>query len=256
MLKPFKKPDQAMLKTTIKGMKLILVWMFCCLSLINYAQSSDQKIAEILAKTKESYEKWDSYTLQSTYTLFQGQNSNRVDDSYEGFLVKNKEHYYSRIHNTEFVYSNTKMLKINHDQKRIQYSIVDVKNTNPTQQMDIATYLVYYKDKKLEETEDQFICTLTTTAITPLPYGKVAFYIDKDSHQINKQVLYYLTKGAFKDQNGKEFYAVPRLEITFSELKSEISSHLDKLMLTNYVFMKKDGIRGKEKLASYEIITL
>lgn len=218
-------------------------------------QSQTPKVVEILKQAQELYNVTKNYTLNTHYTLYQGENSNRVEESYEGLLLKQNATFYSRIHTTEFLYFDDEYLKINHDQKRIQYGEAKQKKTLE-KGISIESYLKFFKNHSLKETSTAYICTLTTTAITPLPYGKVVMYIDKKTKQITKQTLYYLEKKAFKDASGATFYGIPRLEITFSMLNKDITTYKDRLQSSSYVSIKNNKATGIGSLASYQSITL
>ncbi|MEP0266067.1 hypothetical protein [Dokdonia sp.] len=219
-----------------------------------FGQSDISKVIDILNQSQEVYEAQNAYAMDATYTLYQGAESDVIDEAYDALLIKQEDTYYSRIHHTEHVYFAKAYLKANHDQKRFQYGAIK-EQQSAEKGITINNYLNFFKEHKLTETANTYICTLTSTAITPLPFGKVVMHIDKKTLQIKKQVLYYLGNGVFKDDSGNQFLGTPRLEITFSPIQTDISTYEEKLLLSSYVQIKKNKAIGIGSLASYESIT-
>jgi len=209
---------------------LSLLW-----PLTMFGQSDTSKVITILNQVQEVYEAQNAYAIDAIYTLYQGAESTIVDE-------------------TEYLYLDDVYLKANHDQKRFQYGDIQ-EQQNVNKGITISNYLHFFKTHTLKETSDTYICTLTTTAITPLPFGKIVMHIDKETLQVKKQVLYYLGNGVFKDISGNEFLGTPRLEITFSPIETNTLPYNEKLLLSSYVKIENNKPVGIGSLSSYKSIT-
>lgn len=223
-------------------------------SFLGFAQTQNIKVREILENTQNVYKALDKYSVQSKYVLYKGMKSNDIEQKYSSLTIKSGEKYYSRIHNTEFLFLPDSYLKINHEEKRFEFSQSEIK-TPELKGISVTNYLALFDANSVKETDDYYICSLFSKAITALPYGKIELHINKLDFQLHKQVFYLSNKITFKHSNGDEFRAHPRLEVVLSSYKEDISHHLKKMDLKNYVVVANGQPKGINEIASYQYVS-
>ena len=229
-----------------------MVFMLFAKATIAQATVKDIRVEQLLTEAQRLYEQTPDYVLHMEYTMYQGAKGKETLISYPGELVKDGANYYSKIHNTETFILGQEYLKINHDQKRGYYAISEQQTTeNPT--VNIASFLVYFKDKVLKETDTHYICVLNATGVTVLPYGKAEIYIDKTSGHITQQVLHYLSKQKFVDKQGNTVWDYPRLQIDFTGFETTIDPYKAKFNLAEYIEVTSKKIIPKNSLQGYLI---
>lgn len=228
--------------------------MFFLLTIPTFGQETDKsKIINLLKKSQQVFEGLKSYYFESDYKLYVNQTSNEVKESYTGITVKKDHLAYSKIATTEFVILKDLNLKIDNNTKRIQIS-TEKNQENLTPNFDIKKYLNYFVSYKITEVNNQYKCELKTDKVTMIPYSKVVIYIDKKTSRMLKQELYFLTKHKTKIVKGKPHYDYPRLEIVFSNFKTEDIDSDVLFKKENYVIVNKGKYIPTKKYKEYLIV--
>ena len=82
------------------------------------------------------------------YKLYTSYSSKVVSESYKGHIINNNKSIYLKIHNTEFLQTSSRSIKINHDQKMVAvFNKPDIEsNVNP---MSLSILLKNYKTQDL-----------------------------------------------------------------------------------------------------------
>ncbi len=232
-------------------MKKISILIVCFVCAFAEGQTTKEQVTQLLKEVQGVYDGNTSFELTTQYELFKGENGKEVLESYDGNIVKNGSDSYNRINTTEFFQIGTHSIKVNHDQKKARYQKVDVSKT-PV--VDIANMLTFFVGREVKETSDAYICTLTSSSITPMPYGKVILHIDKQSKRIKKQILHYLTKKPFPVKGNKEEWDTPRLEITYTNFSTDVTAYLEKFNIKNFMSFKDDRAISAGLLEGYKIV--
>jgi len=225
----------------------IVSFLFCSVD-----SNSQNKVKEILTKVENTYNSNNELLLNLDYKLYTSYSSKIVSESYKGLVVKNNKNTYLKIHNTEFLQTSTRSVKVNHDQKMMlvfNKSQMD-SNMNP---MDLSNLLKNYKTQNLIDKGDYWICSLQTGKYTQMIYGKIEIYIHKKTYQVKKQVFYILEKAAYKDSKGNEKVDFPRLEINFKKAVLNESVKKEIFSLNNYIQINDGKIVPSKKYSNYII---
>lgn len=116
----------------------------------------------------------------------------------------------------------------------------------------MTKYLNNFSDFELKSNSNEWICILSTPAITFIPYSKVIFYIDKNNFQINKQQMFYITAINFESR-GLSFRDFPVIEINYSNFRvSRIE--LEKITITRYVLQRGETVTPTSLYKGYTVI--
>ena len=119
----------------------------------------------------------------------------------------------------------------------------------------IENFIKLFKNKTIVDKGDYYMCTLTTDVITQVPYGKIELFIDKDSYVITKQVLYFLAEYPFIDENGKQQKGNPKMVVTLSNFKKEISQELTEVTdIKQYITKTGDSYKPSATYKEFKII--
>lgn len=233
----------------MKFLKLFcLVFLFH--STISFSQD-ESEIIKIINKSTEKYLGDSSIAISLNYDLFSSYTSKKTLQSYVGVSVSSNKKSYLKIHNTEFINTPDLSFKINHDQKLALIYLSNKKEATNTQNpINIKEFLKYFKKKTLTSNSTSWVIELETPVLTQLPYGKVKIFINKQDYSIKKQTLYLLD--GIPQNNNKSL--IPRLEISFKELKktnSEINSLLD---LNKYLIKQSNSYVLAKQFESYKLL--
>lgn len=215
------------------------------------AQTTRPEAKDILNKIQNVYAQDEEYSLDMDYQLYQGATGTKLLNEYSGLLVRDHGNYYNRIKNTEFFYVGTKYLKVNHEQKRLQYGAVP---KDLPIGVDISSYLKYFTKVSYTEDNERYVFTLETTEVTPFPYGKIEIFVHKKSLEIEKQVLYVLNEAPFKNEAGETVYSRPRLEFVISKKRKDIEKYAEKFDLSRYIKIKNNKAVGQGEIAGYQVL--
>ncbi|MCO6175371.1 hypothetical protein NHF50_09980 [Flavobacterium sp. NRK F10] len=229
----------------------LMKYLFLILSVQFFYAQEDSKIAEILSKSNEQYQKKESLAVSLSYKLYSTYSSNFVTESYEGITVNSNKDNYIRIHNTEFINTSKLALKINHDQKLVL--LIPSSSVPQNSPLNVEDYIKYFKTKKLQSIGNEWIIEFQTSTLTQLPYGKVKIYIEKGTYKIKKQVLYLLEKVPYKEK-GVEKTNTPRLEIVFSEKKLSEAEVKSLFNIDNIVLKEGESYKLARKYIDYKLL--
>ncbi|WP_298423843.1 hypothetical protein [uncultured Kordia sp.] len=204
--------------------KLVLAILFLvCFQTYSFAQ--ERTVDDILKETQNAMEQNQNMRFDMNYKWFGTYTAKKPSISYLGNLIKSKEIIYSKINNTFFITDPTSKtsIKCNEAEKALIIQSNITINNDQSPVALLSTFIKLFKIKKVKDNGSQWICTLTTDVITQLPYGKVEIYINKETALVEKEVLYFLTKAPYKNEEGQEKIDNPRMEITLSNYKTSLS---------------------------------
>lgn len=234
---------------------LLYIFIFCFIPFLGFSQkaSSGNSIDSILKKVQEVYNTNNSISLSVNYTLFKNEVSIHTEESFDGLIVKDRQNYYSKINNTEFIQLSDNYVKINHDEKAMLYA-KGTSNSDSSSPLNISGFINFFKTADVTETSDLFVCELISKDITMLPYSKVVLHINKKDYSIKKQILYLIKPMSFANNDNEKEISNPRLEITFSELDSKKVIPNSLFNISNYVDVSKSDVKPSNKLETYQLI--
>lgn len=217
--------------------------------------AQEATVKEVLAlfqKTKAYYETQDAYSMDIAYDLYKTYDSNELVEQHTGVFLSKNGATYSKIMQTEQIYSNHHFIKVNHEEKALFYG----KSTSAINAVDIEgieRILNLFERLTIKKTNDGFICTMIAPEMTQLPYVKLVLYLRND-YSVKKQEAHLATVYPYKDEaTGEDVFYSPRFEITFSAITTFPKEQASKLKISSYVHItsKVALVKGLE---DYELI--
>ena len=212
----------------------IIIFLFICNNGIA------QNVKEILQKTQQHYLDVN-FNVQVEYQLFKGVSDNKVLESYIGFIIKDKDNFYTKILNTETIFTKEFYLKLNHNEKALEYILSPQKDRVKSPNLyNISAILNLFEKPKMNETDQYWHIELITKEYSSFPISKMELDIDKKDYNVLKQVLIYSALTDFSEKNNsKPDYSLPRLVINYKEYKKNKKSDL-KIFDINRYFLSTD----------------
>lgn len=216
--------------------------MLCLLCFQTYSFGQDKTVDEILSESQTAMTKFQNMSCDMTYKWYGTYTEEKPSISYLGNFIKFEETIYSKINKTFFISDSKSNMSIKCNEAEKAFIVTNntkvIEGQSPLELLNV--FVKQFKVKSVKDTESQWICTLTTDAITQLPYGKVDIYISKETALVEKQVLYFLSRAPYKNAKGEEKVGNPRLEITLSNYKTVLSEH-EKIITNIASYVKKTG---------------
>lgn len=207
--------------------------------------------ADILKKSMQIFQKNPNFEIDLQYTLFRNANNPVVIEQYKGKLVKQGKNTYLKIHNTEFIRVNNKYLKINNEEKAMEYG--KISTSIPQNPLEINHYLNYFADKKVTVENETIRCELTTPKLTQLPYYSLSLFFDKTSFLLKKQVMALVAPGNIVDEKGKLTAEPKFLEIKIKNMDTSVQES-EYFKLETYIQQANNSVSPTSKYASYKLI--
>lgn len=218
-------------------------------------KSEKEKIANLFAQSQKVYEQSAVFKMNMAYKFFPSYKTGIPSQKYEGVFFKKDSDYYSKINKTEFLKIKEDYIKIDHGSK-----LAEIKKMVSTEGVgevyDLSKFMTNFTTFKLSSEGDSWVCTMTAPAITFVPYAKVIVFIDKKKLTISKQVLYFLTKNEYTDNQGKKVSDYPRMEILFTSFENKNVELGSKFKWDNYIEKKgkKNSLAKKYTDKGYKIV--
>jgi len=210
-----------------------------------------QDAKTIITKAQQCYNK-DTYSLEMKYHSYATYTTNEVFTSYDAVLIKKETDVYYKISNTEMILVGTDMLKIAHDQKLVQHNQVNQASASQMNPMDIEKLLPYFVKKEVKETDTTYQCTFYTSEITQLPYSRLEVFVNKNTYEIQKQIMYFNQVKKYKIANGEIKSNYPRMEIICHPMGTDIDN--EKFVLSNYIHKKGSTVTLHKKYSNYKLV--
>ena len=236
----------------MKTRKIIIVLLLALLGPISsFAQRSEAEA--ILNKSKAYFENFSSFKGELSYTLFRDKENPVVIGSYDGILVKRGDDIYLKIHNTEMLLKNGSMIKVNHDQKAMEFNAVEGKGVSQNP-IDLKQYLQLFSEIDVKEEGSETVCVLTTPKYTQLPYGAVELIFDSKTGALHKQVLTLVNPGAIPNENGQPDNSLKYLAIDFKNIDPNPAGIDNLLSISSYIKGSDNAKSPASELAGYKFI--
>lgn len=225
--------------------KIIFVWV-----LFTSCLAHTQTVNEVFQKFSKQYSASLPLQYKSNYALYKDFDAKKAEQSYKGTFYKNtKNEMYTKIGNTETLYSKTVFLKINHDEKIIEISDPIESSFSD---FDMRALLNLCEVEKFVDYKSYWEITLGAKPYSGLSYSKIIVQISKD-YFLQKQTFYYNTAINFsKDYRSPDSH-YPRLEITNTNYnRNPVNASI--FNSATYFLTAKKQIILSEPLKKYEII--
>jgi len=234
--------------------KCIIYLLGCLFILINQPLKAQNiyKAKMVLDSVMNKYVETLNYSFKYQYTI-KGVSSDAVIEKKSAFNIKEKDKYYQKIGNIEFVLTKEIYLMLDHDTRKIQYRLEPNVNIYDLEHYDVLTTLNYFKNighDAYTEDEQYHILKLESNSGISIPFSYVEMYVDKKTFTIYKQNIIYNT--IIKNSKGNFDY--PLMELLFSEFKKDLNSkERDKFRKSRYL---KDQLGKVIPAAKYKNYTI
>ncbi len=201
------------------------------------------------AKSTEYYEQQDSYALEMVCTFYEDTSISLPDEKLTGKFIKSRENYYSKIDQTETIYSNGEYVKINHEERALLYG-----KTNLSSQSKVPIALEPLLDLcdnvLIVPDDNAFVFEIDLKKNLGLSYSKVRLELSKQTYTIKKQILYFDAGHAYPGQgiHQNKIETPSKMEIIIDEVFLDIDQSI--FSMSNYI-RKGNPISLSNKLASY-----
>jgi hypothetical protein len=210
---------------------------------VSFAQTT-QTVENVIKKAAEKFKTEKYFTYNIKYNIYNDQNSNVVNYTYSGFLLKKNDIMYYKIKNTEFVQFKDYSVKVSKDEKAIQVS----KDENAQMPMDLSQFLKGFNYKFIGNDKTNWICELVPAKVSQIMFSKIVIYINKQNYSVSKQVLYFLNP---IEENKKK--AKPKTEIIFSTRNKNQASDNFLIDEKNYFIRSNKDIKVASRFKEYEL---
>lgn len=236
-----------------KFISVLFLVFFSSSIVVGQNQNNKDKIINLFLKSQKVYEENTEHQFKMTFKLFTTYKSNVVSESYSGVVVRDNSNFYSKIGTTEYVKLKKKFIKVDNESKLININQKE-ENFSYRELFNLDKMLNNFDVYDLKSDSEFWICTLTSPAITFIPYGKVIIYISKKDFTLAKQIIYILKSNGYKDKTGKIQKDYPRLEINYSDFKTSNTGFQEKLKLEHFIKIHKNFYTPSGSYLQYKIV--
>nr|WP_143404147.1 hypothetical protein [Gaetbulibacter sp. 4G1] len=224
--------------------KIALI-LFMLLSISGYAQDS---AVELLKSVESKHKNLEAFHTQVVYSMFNN-NSDTASESYTGYILKKEGVIYIKLLGAEVLQFPEVHILVDNDSKILTCS----KSVNSNEQdtpLDVSKFLKLYTIASETTIKNTLILNMNLNkAAIHIPYKKISLFINKNTLEIEKQVLYF--SGEFDSTNIKQTpEKTSRLEVVFKGIAIEPPPKLER-----YVTITSDKkITPSTVFAGYKII--
>lgn len=228
-------------------MRFVLLSLFVFCLFCGYGMDA----REVISRMQKVYKATTEYDYHCTYTLFKGHKSREVEDSYGGYVYRNKHNYYQKIGPSEFVYGSDFFLQINHSEKALS---LDLAQQNVAINVDLETALKECVELKLEEQDDFYQVVLRIKTTSQLPYSLVKLKIGKTNFYLRQIDLYYSEVANFSKDPSLPDRRQPHLRIAFNELNTKPKKKDGVFLLETYLSKDNNMLQPAGNCKGYDLI--
>lgn len=192
---------------------------------------------EILNKLRSKYSTASKIEYKTVYELFKNHQSSEIVTSYNGYVYRQGNLMYQKIHHTEFVYGADFSLKINSDEKVIQ---LNKKQQTLELELNLDEVLKECKEKSVKEIDNYYSVTLLFKQTSLLPLSVMKIRIDKGDFRLLQLDLYYATHQDFSTDYRVTDLQRPHLRIRFTDITFSPSDNKQLFNLGRYIETRKN----------------
>ena len=203
----------------------------------------------------ETYENKSKITMDIIYNAYESHESSKIVDTYKGNMIRNGASYFTKILDTETIYTDKYSFMLDKGKKQlIVANPIPFKKSNLTMVEVDESLKAYSEVKELTETGD---CKVYHFKLRDNIYSEIEsfdFHINKETHLIQKAVLFY-SQAMKIDPNDKNAKAKkPRLEVLF--LNININPAIDSSLFDykTYISLSGKDFTLNENYNGYKLI--
>lgn len=212
-----------------------------------WSEATDAK--EVLQKVRDTYSS-RNISYNTEYKLYKGHKSNTVHTSYKGEVYSFEGNTYQKIDNSEFIYTKSYSLTINHDEKEIR---LDKANQVFQSAIDFDALFSEYKELKLTEKDDSYSVVLYVSEYSSLPCSLIKLEVDKNNYQVRRVDIYYSYLQDFSQTFGKQDLEMAHLRIEFTSINMSPEERKEVFASSAYVIGKGKLAQPSKKYQNYVI---
>lgn len=219
------------------------------------AQTSNMEV--ILEQSQHKLQSTKSLKWDMQYKVFPTYDSQKPSEVLQANTIKNSTSFYTEMGDVIFLINTDSKfyLELSELDKKIlvEENSQTLKEHLPTEM--IKTLVSLFKEKKVTDQGDYWLCSLTSDVITQIPYAKVEILINKADYTIAKQTLYFLTEFPYVDSNGNDVLGTPKMEISFFNYSQILSDQeKNKTNLATYIQKQGQTIKPTESYKGFKLI--
>ena len=226
------------------------VLLFVCFSIFTVSIVA-QKPIDIVKKMMAVYDKTNSYAVDMKYNLYKGVSSGVVEESYNGFLYKNKKNIYQKISETDFILTPSFCAKVVHSEKVVELL---TGQESPSQELDIKTILKECSSFTSVEQENYYLITMVISHVSQIEFEKVLLKIYKKNMHLAQVDLFYSVQQNFSKNPNKPELQKPHLRILYSNFTTSPKISNSVFEYDTYFKVNKTIITLSKQFEKYEFI--
>lgn len=233
----------------IKSNRHIVCSLLICYLImgVGFSQTSETPaVSDVMKSLLERYTIKESFTVHMNYMVYGSEEEKNSTLAFTSTYSKHKSDYYLKIKDTEYIKKGEETVKVNHQEKAIQYVENNVLKT-PDTPLDFTGVILSFNKAKVTKEFGMYRCVFYDPKPQETYYKKIVYWVDTNDFSLKSQELYF--NKIKKYQKGEEVRSgKPLMVITFETKKLTRSiPHVSR-------YITKQGTQIKSRLKGYEII--
>lgn len=208
---------------------------------------------EVLSRLKNNYSNVSRIEYKTVYELFKTHSSSEIVSSYNGYVYREGNLMYQKIHNTEFVYGADFSLKINSDEKAMQLSR---RQQTLDLELNLDETLQHCKEKSVKEMDGYYSVTLTLKPTSAVPLSVMKLRVDKKDFRLLQLDLYYSVHQDFSTDYRVQDLQRPHLRIRFTKITFSPSDNKSLFKLERYIEKRRNYLYPAADYKDYTLTDL
>ena len=222
---------------------LLFVFIVCRIN------AQDSKV--ILQKMASVYRNNNAFQVDMKFILYKGY-FGKIDESYIGTLYQDKQKFYQKIDQTEFIVTSKFCSKISHiDKNVIIFSGEELINNNF--QTEILKTIESCKKIEVTNLDKYYLLTMNFKNLVQHPYNKVTLKICKSNFHLAQLDIFYQGERDFSTKPRIIDMHLPHLRIMYSNFKEQPTISSNIFEFDTYFSSTKSTISLKGKLKTYNL---
>lgn len=239
-------------KINHKFLSIALVFLLKHLVAITYSLTPLQMAASDLKKIRNYYETHPTITVETSYKAYEDFESMDLKEAKNGLFVKNGNMSYLKTMNVEIITTDSDVLSVDHDDKRIFVSdVTNIGKTVFTNNLD--TLLLFCESVEYKNTgQNERKYTLYFDKEGFSEYAKIDYYVDTRSYRFTRIVLYFSVGIDITNSSNNE-PKKPRLEIIYTNYRESIADNA-LLRRSTYLLENRGKLEAVGKYRFFKVI--
>ncbi|WP_179008685.1 hypothetical protein [Winogradskyella forsetii] len=231
------------------------------LALLSVTTIYSQSFDEVFTKFSKTKKETEEYQVNLDYKLYKGVKGTRVYENYSGMMAIHNGTKYQEVGAMKHIEMPNGFIKLNTEEKAMMVGLSSVSAYPSLEEIDPNLIYTYYNKGEFEEKDGLFKISFNAKEYSSLQTSRMEIHIDKKTFHQKKVVIYYsvLKDFSFYDENHlknktDESVDFPRLEISYSEYKSEVQINKSFFLQDSYIEVTPSKIVGVNQYKDFEII--